>query len=323
MHIEEQTELLKGLFLDHLKQHLDLGLHTGTELDLETVMIAHQIEDCPKAVFSYLKETLPDVKGLALRRTHYDGGQFADQLAGDLAKDYGEGAGDHLNRLYEEVNSYILEFRNLLTEFLFNFLVIDCETTGLNGWLWKEGRFGQEKNLVLEIAAQLVDENFEPKADPITLVIHHPASELNERMDDYVRNMHTKTGLLEKVETSTLSVDEATEKLLAYLVENSVPRNNMRLNRYTVLAGNSVSFDVSFLNYWHGKFTNMFSHQLLDVSAFQLMNKATGFPIKTLVKKYDHSALSDIQETIAEGRCYVEAFKSLLKESHPNFDENK
>lgn len=313
MHIEEQTEHLKGLLLDHIRQHLDLGLHTGTQLDLETVFIANQIEDCPKAVHAYLESTLPDLKGVTLRRTHYESGPYADSLAKDLIKDYGEDASTHLDRLYGEVNTYILQLRDLLNVPLFNFLAIDTETTGFNGWLYKEGRFGQEKNLVLEIACQLLDENLQPKAEPLVLVINHPVSELDSRLDNYVRNMHTKTGLLDKVAKSTITVDEATDKLLAYLADNNVPRNNMRLNRYTVLMGSSVHFDKDFLNYWHGRLTNMFSHQLLDVSSFQVLNKALGLPVKTPVKKYDHSALEDIKETITEARCFADALKSIQK----------
>src|SRR4051812_23233339 len=83
---------------------------------------------------------------------------------------------------------------------------IDLEMTGLD----------TERHTIVEIAVLITDGALELVDDGIDLVIHASPAEL-ERMDDFVRNMHTKSGLLPQIEAATLSLEDAGAAVLDYL----------------------------------------------------------------------------------------------------------
>src|SRR3954447_1546697 len=94
---------------------------------------------------------------------------------------------------------------------------LDLEMTGLD----------LDRHVIVEIAALVTDADLEPVDDGIDLIVHQPPSALAE-MDDYVRNMHTKSGLLPEIESSTLSLADAGARVLDYVRghvgEGSPPR---------------------------------------------------------------------------------------------------
>ncbi len=60
-------------------------------------------------------------------------------------------------------------------------------------------------------------------------------------MDDFVRTMHTKSGLLTEIAASTLSLEEAGDATLAFI------RTHVPKARTVPLAGNSIGTDRRFL----------------------------------------------------------------------------
>ena len=69
---------------------------------------------------------------------------------------------------------------------------IDLEMTGLD----------VERHVIVEIACIVTDSALDALDDGIDIVVHADADAL-ERMDDFVRKMHTKSGLLPEIERST------------------------------------------------------------------------------------------------------------------------
>ena len=65
---------------------------------------------------------------------------------------------------------------------------IDCEMTGLS----------LTADALIEVAALVTDFELNQLGDGIDLVIKPPVEAL-EQMDDFVRNMHTSSGLLEEL----------------------------------------------------------------------------------------------------------------------------
>ena len=63
---------------------------------------------------------------------------------------------------------------------------IDCEMTGLS----------LERDALIEVAALVTDFELNQLGDGVDLVIAPPAEAL-EQMDDFVRGMHTSSGLLD------------------------------------------------------------------------------------------------------------------------------
>ena len=69
---------------------------------------------------------------------------------------------------------------------------IDCEMTGLS----------LANDALIEVAALVTDFELNQLGDGVDLVIKPPAEAL-EQMDDFVRNMHTTSGLLEELDGGT------------------------------------------------------------------------------------------------------------------------
>src|SRR5574341_2364920 len=85
---------------------------------------------------------------------------------------------------------------------------IDLEMTGLD----------VERHTIVELAVLVTDAELEILDDGIDLVVHQPPEALAE-MDDFVRKMHEKSGLLPEIEKASLALDAAGELALAYIKE--------------------------------------------------------------------------------------------------------
>ena len=86
---------------------------------------------------------------------------------------------------------------------------MDLEMTGLD----------PDKDVVVEIATLITDDDLAIVAEGPDLVVHQPP-EVLDRMGDFVRAMHTKSGLLEAIGTSTTTLAEASEATMAFLREH-------------------------------------------------------------------------------------------------------
>src|ERR1700690_4450250 len=86
---------------------------------------------------------------------------------------------------------------------------MDLEMTGLDPTV----------HSIVEIATLLTDDNLEIIAEGPDLVIATGPEQL-ARMDDVVRGMHTRSGLLPAIEASTVSLAEAGSRTLAFLKEH-------------------------------------------------------------------------------------------------------
>ena len=92
---------------------------------------------------------------------------------------------------------------------------IDCEMTGLS----------LENDALIEVAALVTDFELNQLGDGVDLVIAPPAAAL-EQMDDFVRGMHTASGLLEELAGGTTMAD-AQEQVLRALVTLSLDANDV------------------------------------------------------------------------------------------------
>ena len=83
---------------------------------------------------------------------------------------------------------------------------IDLEMTGLD----------VERHRIVELAVIVTDAQLEVLADGLDLVVHQPPEVLAE-MDDFVRKMHTKSGLLTEIERSSLGLGAAGNQAVEYI----------------------------------------------------------------------------------------------------------
>ena len=145
----------------------------------------------------------------------------------------------------------------------------------------------------------LTDDNLEIIAEGPDLVIHQPSDAL-DAMDDFVRNMHTKSGLLEQITASTISLDDAVAATLAFLQEH------ISEARTVPLCGNSIGTDRRFLYRYANEIEEFLHYRSIDVSTIKELARRwhpqvlASAPTKAL----GHRALDDIRESIVELRHY-------------------
>ena len=176
---------------------------------------------------------------------------------------------------------------------------LDLEMTGLD----------LDRHVIVEIAALVTDDDLEPLDDGIDLIVHQPPAALAE-MDDFVRTMHTKSGLLPEIESSTLSLADAGAQVLDYV------RGHVG-ERTSPLCGNSIGVDRRFLDRFLPELDRFLHYRSIDVSSFKELCRRW-YPAvyrKRPDKTETHRALADVRESIAELRYYRE---HMLKPADPS-----
>jgi oligoribonuclease len=179
---------------------------------------------------------------------------------------------------------------------------LDLEMTGLD----------VERHVIVEVAVLVTDDSLEPLDDGIDVIVHQPAAALAE-MDDFVRTMHTKSGLIGEIEASSLSLAEAGQAALDYV------RRHAPVAGTAPLCGNSIGVDRRFLDRQLPELDRYLHYRSIDVSSFKELCRRwypavyKGRPGKTET----HRALADVLESIAELRYYRE---HMLREPAPTTD---
>lgn len=168
---------------------------------------------------------------------------------------------------------------------------IDCEMTGLD----------LKADALVEVAALVTDAELNVLGDGIQVVIKPPTEALGQ-MGDFVRDMHSKSGLLPLL-MDGLTLAEAEELVLGYIREY-IPEP-----RKAPLAGNSVGTDRTFLARDMPALEAHVHYRNVDVSSIKELAHRW-YPrvyYNTPAKNGNHRALADIQESIEELRYYREA----------------
>lgn len=167
---------------------------------------------------------------------------------------------------------------------------IDCEMTGLD----------LSADALIEVAAVVTDYDLKPLGKGIDVLIRPPAAAL-EQMGDFVRDMHTSSGLLAELGNG-LTMAEAQHAVLDY-VRSLVPQP-----RTAQLAGNSVGTDKAFLVRDMPELVDYLHYRVVDVSSIKELAKRW-YPrtfFHSPEKHGGHRALADILESIDELRYYRE-----------------
>ena len=127
---------------------------------------------------------------------------------------------------------------------------IDCEMTGLD----------MGADALVEIAAVVTDSELNVLGEGVDVVINPPPESI-EQMGDFVRNMHTTSGLLETLAAgTTLAQAEAT--VLEY-VRAWVPESGK-----APLAGNSIGTDKGFLERDMPELTGHLHYRVIDAVSY-------------------------------------------------------
>ncbi|MBJ6980550.1 oligoribonuclease [Luteimonas sp. MC1572] len=150
---------------------------------------------------------------------------------------------------------------------------------------------------ILEIATVVTDANLEVLATGPELAIAHPLERL-EAMDDWNRNQHGRSGLWRRVLEEGVDMAEAEERTLAFLGEWVGPNQSP-------ICGNSICQDRRFLHRCMPRLERYFHYRNLDVSTIKELARRWAPEVLAGIRKAGtHTALSDVQDSIAELRHY-------------------
>ena len=165
---------------------------------------------------------------------------------------------------------------------------IDCEMTGLD--------LGADA--LIEVAALVTDFELNVLGDGIDVIVKPPQEALDQ-MDDFVRNMHVSSGLLDELDGG-LTLADAEQQVLAYIKEQCPSGSR------PPLAGNTVATDRSFLARDMTELESFLHYRIVDVSSIKELARRW-YPrayFSAPAKSGNHRALADIQESIEELRYY-------------------
>ena len=165
---------------------------------------------------------------------------------------------------------------------------IDCEMTGLD--------LGADA--LIEVAALVTDFELNVIGEGIDVVIK-PPQEAIDQMDEFVRNMHTVSGLLAELDNGA-TMQEAEEQVLGYIRQHCADGSR------PPLAGNTVATDRSFLVRDMPTLESFLHYRIVDVSSIKELSRRW-YPrayFNSPAKTGNHRALADIQESIEELRYY-------------------
>ena len=165
---------------------------------------------------------------------------------------------------------------------------IDCEMTGLS----------LADDALVEVAALVTDFELNILGEGVDVVIR-PTDEALQQMGDFVREMHTSSGLLDEL-AGGVSMEEAQRRVLDY-VREWVPEP-----RKAPLGGNTVGTDRGFLARDMPELEEHLHYRVIDVSSIKELSRRW-YPRAYFAapeKSGGHRALADIRESIAELRYY-------------------
>jgi oligoribonuclease len=170
---------------------------------------------------------------------------------------------------------------------------MDLEMTGLE----------PDRHVIVEIATLVTDDDLNVVAEGPDLVIHQPDAALAE-MGEVVVEMHTKSGLLDAIRASTITLERAGAETLAFLAEH-IPEA-----RTVPLCGNSIGTDRRFLARYLPEIEEYLHYRSVDVSTVKELAKRWNPQILSGApsKKESHRALDDILESVAELQFYRDTF---------------
>lgn len=189
------------------------------------------------------------------------------------------------------------------------YLFTDVETTGLN---FDTKTCHPIQNPMLQIAYQLWNSDLSQKLAETNYIVNYDyIDEILSFMDDYVTNMHTSTGLVDRLKDKTKTTDLQTiDATMTKLLKPYVDQG------YRIMpVGNNIQFDVEVMRRHLPQTTALFHYALLDVSSirrvFDILGSDFGKQTKEN-KASNHDAQTDIEECRKELLIYKDLLQQAL-----------
>jgi oligoribonuclease len=166
---------------------------------------------------------------------------------------------------------------------------LDMEMTGLE----------PDRERIIEIATILTDGKLTEIAVGPELVLHQ-SDELLAAMDDWNKEHHGGSGLVDRVRASTITEADAEAQTIAFIDAHVAKKDR------PVLAGNSIHQDRRFVRRYMPALEKRLHYRMVDVSTVKELARRwyPDIVVKQPPKRETHRALDDIRESIDELRFY-------------------
>ncbi len=163
---------------------------------------------------------------------------------------------------------------------------LDLEMTGLD----------ENTHHIIEIASIITDASLNLVAEGPVIAIHHSDTTLN-LMDDWNKQTHGESGLINRIKESNYTVKTAETATLSF-IQKWIPKGT------SPLCGNSIGTDRRFLKKYMPSLNEYCHYRNIDVSSFKEMIKRWYPNDPQYQKRNTHKAMDDIRESIEELRFY-------------------
>jgi oligoribonuclease len=164
-----------------------------------------------------------------------------------------------------------------------NLIWIDLEMTGL----------APERDRIIELAVVVTDPQVTRRVEGPVLAIHQSDATL-DGMDAWNKSTHGKSGLVDRVRTSTIDEAAAQDTVIAWL------RRYIGAGK-SPMCGNTICQDRRFLANHMPRLEAFFHYRNLDVSTLKELARRWRPALLDNVKKNQaHTALADVHESIDE-----------------------
>jgi oligoribonuclease len=167
-----------------------------------------------------------------------------------------------------------------------NLAFLDLEMTGLD----------PQRDVILQAALIVTDRELTP-LEEYCCDVWQPDEALT-LMSPFVRDMHEKNGLIERVRNSRIDLRDAQRQLLT--------RVAALCDHPAILCGSSIWVDRMFVDRYMPALAGYLHYRMIDVTSVRLLVERTLGPEGLFVKSLEgeHDALVDIRNSIAELRHY-------------------
>ena len=164
-----------------------------------------------------------------------------------------------------------------------NLVWIDLEMTGLF----------PDTDRIIEVAVVVTDPMLTLRVEGPVFAVHQTDAVL-DGMDNWNKGTHGRSGLTERVRTSTVDEASAEAQVIAFL-QQYVPKGK------SPMCGNSICQDRRFLARTMPALEAFFHYRNLDVSTLkELARRWKPAALEGFKKAQAHTAMADIHESIEE-----------------------
>ena len=163
---------------------------------------------------------------------------------------------------------------------------IDLEMTGLD----------PDENTIIEIATIVTESDLSIVAEGPSFAIDVGKEEL-AKMDNWNVKHHTENGLLDRIESDRVLMENAERHTLEFLKEHCSPGQSP-------LCGNTIGQDRRFLRRYMPELHDFFHYRSVDVTSIKILARSWYPEVGKWRKNSGHRALDDIRGSIEELAYY-------------------